>query len=83
MDDEHVALGSIEPGEDEHLVARLEALQPVDEVLLEDDPGVGRALVALPGRRRRVGELGLDPADWAEVEGQRYGRVIQSMIGWE
>ena len=80
---EHIALRAIEPGEDEQVVTGLDAMQPVDDVRLEDDPRIGRALVALPGRRRRVGERRLDPADWAEVEGQRYGRVIQSMIGCE
>jgi hypothetical protein len=83
MDHEHVALRAIEPGEDEELVAGLDALQPVENVRLEGDPRIGCALVALPGRRRRVGERRLDPADCPEVEGQRYGRVIQSMIGWE
>jgi hypothetical protein len=83
MNHEHVALRPIEPGEDEELIAGLDALQPVEDIRLEDDPRVGGTLVALPGRSRRVCERRLDPADLAEVEGQRYGRVIQSMIGWE
>ena len=82
MDDERVAIGPVKPGQDEELVSGLDALEPLDDVGLEDQPRIGRALVALLGRRLRVRERRGDPADCPDVESQRYGRVSQSMSGW-
>jgi hypothetical protein len=82
MDRQHVPIGAIEPGEDEQLVARLDAAQPVKDLRLEVEPCVRRALVALLRGGIQVRQRRLDPADCPNVEGQRYGLVSQSMIGW-
>jgi hypothetical protein len=81
MDHEHVAVGAMEPGEDEHFVAGLDALQPIEDVGVELDPGVRRALVALLRGGFRIGQRRGDAADFPELEGQGYGRVIQSISG--
>jgi hypothetical protein len=71
MDDEHVPLRSVEPGEDEELVAGLDAVHGIEDIGLEDDPRVRRALVTLLRSGRRVRQRRLDPADCPKVEGQR------------
>ena len=63
MDHEHVPVGAIEPGEDEELVAELDALQTLEHVGLEAEPRVGRTLVPLLGRGVHVGQRRFDPAD--------------------
>ena len=60
---QHVAVRAVQPGEHDHLGARLDALEAVEHGRLEHQPGVGRPLATLLGRRRRVGQLGLDPSD--------------------
>ena len=82
MDDEDIAVGAVEPGQDQELIACLNALQSVEHVRLEGDPGIGRTLIALLRSGIRVRQRRADAADLAEVEGQRYGRVIQSISGW-
>jgi hypothetical protein len=82
MDRQHVPIGAIQPGEDEKLVTRLNAAQPVQDLRLEVEPGVRRTLVALLWGGIEVPQRRLDPADCPNVEGQRYGLVSQSMIGW-
>ena len=82
MDDEHISIGPVEPGEDEQLVARSNAPQGVEHLRIELDPRIGRTLVALLGGRLRIGQRRLHPADRSQLEGQCYGRVSQSMSGW-
>jgi hypothetical protein len=77
-----LAVRPIEPREQQELVADIDPLERLGDVRLEVDPGIRRALVALLGSGRRVGQRRLDPADRAEVERQRYGRVSQSTSGW-
>jgi hypothetical protein len=54
MDPEHVAVGPVEPGEDDELVARGDPLDPGGDGGGEDDPGLRRTLVALLRRRQLV-----------------------------
>jgi hypothetical protein len=82
MDHEHVPVRPVEPGQDQELVADPDALQRIEYVGLEVDPGVGRTLVSLLRSGFRVRQRRGDAADLAEVEGQRYGRVSQSISGW-
>jgi hypothetical protein len=56
VDAEHVALRPIKPGEDDDLVTGLDSAEPLDQFGLEDEPGVGRALVPLLWRRRWIGQ---------------------------
>src|SRR6185436_3311869 len=63
VDAQNVATSAIEPGEDEDLVARPEALESFEHLRLEDQPGLGCAFVGLPGGRFEIGQGGLDPAD--------------------
>ena len=63
-----VATRAVQPGEDDHLGARRDALEAVEHGRLEHQPGVGRPLATLLGRRRRVGQLGLDPSDRRELD---------------
>jgi hypothetical protein len=83
MHHQHVSIGAIEPGEDQQLVAREDPVETVDDVRLEVEPSLGCPLVALLGRGPRVRQRRFDPADCPNVEGQRYGRVSQSMSGCE
>ena len=82
MDDEHVPVCTVKPGEDHDAIAGLDALKPVEHVWLELDPGVGSALVALPGSGVRIGQRRLDATYQPELVGQGYGRVSQSISGW-
>ena len=68
---QHVALGLVQPGDDEQLVAQLYALEPFDDRRRQLDPGVRRSLVALTGRRRAVRERRPDDADRVELVGTR------------
>jgi hypothetical protein len=81
MDNEHVPVRTIEPGQDEEVVTGPDALQRFQYVGLESDPGIRRTLIALPGSGLQVSQRRLDPTDCSQLEGQRYGRVIQSMSG--
>jgi hypothetical protein len=82
MDHEDIPVGTVEPGQDQELVAGLNALQRVEHVGLEADPGIRRTLVALLRSGIRIGQWRADAADFPEIERQRYGRVIQSISGW-
>ena len=44
---QHVATGPIEPGEEQDLLAGLDAVEAFDDSGIEDEPGVGGAFVAL------------------------------------
>ena len=81
MHDEDLAVGAVEPGEDQQVIPGLDAVQRVEDVLVEDEPGVGRPLVALLRGGREVAKGRGDPPDDAELAGPGYGRVSQSMIG--
>jgi hypothetical protein len=63
-----VAPRTVEPREHDELGARRDAVEAVEHGRLEDEPGVGRPLQTLLGRRRRVGQLGLDPPDRRELD---------------
>ena len=52
----------------DELGARPDAVEGVDHGRLEDQPGVGGPLETLLGRRRPVGQLGLDPSDRRELD---------------
>jgi hypothetical protein len=58
-----VAARTIEPGEDDDLVACSESVEGVEHRGLEDEPGVRRSLVALLRGQLRVGQRRLDPSD--------------------
>ena len=60
---ENIAVGAIEPGDDDHAVAGGEAVERLGDVGVKGEPGVGRTLVALFRRRCRVGQIRFDAAD--------------------
>jgi hypothetical protein len=70
MDDQHVPIGPVEPGEDQQLVADLDAPQRIEDLRLKADPRIGRSLVTLLGSGIRVSQRRLDTADFSEVECQ-------------
>jgi hypothetical protein len=47
MDEEHVALGAVEPRQHDHFRARFETEKAVAKPLVNDQPSVGRAFVPL------------------------------------
>src|SRR6266550_6778472 len=63
MDDQHVGPGAIEPRQHNQLVTDLQVAQPLAEPGVENQPGLRRAFVALPGRGRPIDERRFDPAD--------------------
>src|SRR5205807_2312835 len=63
MDGQHVAPGAIEPRQHNHLVTDLQVAQSLAEPGVENQPGLRRAFVALPGRGRPIDERSFDPAD--------------------
>src|SRR6266576_2189538 len=62
-DDQHVGPGAIEPRKHNHLVTDLQVAQPVAEPGVENQPGLRRAFVPLPGRGRAIDERRFDPTD--------------------
>jgi hypothetical protein len=65
---QNIAPPTVEPGEDEDLVPDLDPMQRLDQIRLEDEPGIGRSLVALLGRRCPVGKWGFDPPHWLDLD---------------
>jgi threonine/homoserine/homoserine lactone efflux protein len=67
----------VQPCQHEQLVAGRDAVERGRQVRREDEPGLGRALVALLGRGRAVGQRRLDAPDRDElhVAHGRHGRV--------
>ena len=63
MHPQDVTPSAIQPREDQDVVADANAVEGLEHGRLEDEPGVGRALVALVWRRRDVGQRRLDRAD--------------------
>ena len=63
MDDQHVGPGAIESRQHNHLVTDLQVAQPVAEPGVENQPGLRRAFVPLPGRGRAIDERRFDPTD--------------------
>jgi hypothetical protein len=65
---EDIAAGTIEPGQKDGLIAGTEIPETLEHLRLEDEPGFGRALVGLPGRRLEIGQRRHDSADRPEFE---------------
>jgi len=63
VNSEHVATGTVQPGEEQHLLAHAQIGKTLADAVVEHEPGVGRTLVALSGREMAVEEGRLDPAD--------------------
>ena len=68
VDGEDVAIGAIEPGEDQQLVSDREVRGGLGDAGVECDPGLGGALVALFRRRRGVAQRRLDPTDRPQLD---------------
>src|SRR5262245_15952963 len=66
-----VAAGAIEPGDDDERVAGPDAPESLEHLRLEDEPGLWRAFVGLPGGRFEIGQGGLDPPDDRHLEAGR------------
>jgi len=67
MDLEHLAVGPIEPGEDHETVAGHDPFQGVENLRLEVDPCIRRALVALPWRGVEILQRRFNAADDSKV----------------
>jgi hypothetical protein len=63
MHAQYVAPGEMEPGEDEDAVSGVDPTEALDEGGIEQEPGVGRALLALLRRGGGIGERRLDGSD--------------------
>jgi hypothetical protein len=61
----------VEPGEDQDLVALLNAVQSVEEPRLEHEPRLWRAFVGLLGRGSQIPQRRLNRPDGAELHLQR------------
>ena len=68
---EDAAVGSIEPGDDDDLVARLDAGESIRDGRIEVEPCRRGAFVGLPGRGREVGQCRSDLSDRAQREARR------------
>ena len=68
VDLQDVAVAPVEPGEDDHVVARPDPVERLGDLRLEHEPRVRRALVALLGRRGEVRERRLHPPDRPSAE---------------
>jgi len=62
------AVGAMQPGEHDHLIARVQAVQPVEHTRLKDEPRLGRSLMTLLGCSGQVDDGGLDPADGFQLK---------------
>ena len=69
VDLQRLAVGLMEPGEEDELVSEVETEESVVILGIEFEPGFGGVLVALTGGGVAVGESGADGADG--VEGKR------------
>ena len=77
MDGLDVAVGLVQPGQDEKVVADGEVARGLANRLVEDDPGVGRSFAALHRRVLAPRERRLDAPDDAKRIGAGLGdRVI-------
>jgi hypothetical protein len=54
MDAQDIPLSAIQPGQEENFVAGPETTEALDQLRLEHQPRLGRTLVGLPRRRRRI-----------------------------
>jgi hypothetical protein len=63
MHPEDVATGSIEPGEKYDVVPWPDAIERVEDVGLEDEPGRRRALITLIWGQIEVGQGRFDPSN--------------------
>jgi hypothetical protein len=52
---QHVAPSAMEPGEDDHLIPGSNALEPFENLGVEDEPSIGSTLVPLLRCSCRVG----------------------------
>jgi hypothetical protein len=52
---EHIPSGQMQPRENDDLIPRLDALEPVEKGWLEDKQSVGRTLIALFWGRCQIG----------------------------
>ena len=68
MHAQHVAARAVKPGDDDHGVARADPVQALEHCRLEHQHCLGRALVSLLGRRRRIRQRRLDVPDRAQLE---------------
>jgi hypothetical protein len=83
MDDQDIPVGPVEPGEEQELLACLDVAKGIADISLELEPGVRRPLVTLPRCLVEIGQGRGDSPDDPNFEGVRYGRVSQSISGWE
>ena len=82
---QHVPLCSVKPCEDEDLGIGPKVAKALADVAVENEPGVGRTLVALQGRSRSVEQGGLDRPDWSQVisaVGQSMYFIASSLSEW-
>jgi len=68
MHPQDVTPGSIEPGEKYDLVPWLDAIERVEDVGLEDEPGRWGALVTLIWRQIEIGQGRFHPSNWGQLE---------------
>ena len=68
MHPQDVAARPIEPGDDDDLVPRSDALETLEHRSLEDEPRVRCPLVALFRGRCRIGQRRFDPSDRRHVK---------------
>ena len=76
MDGQHVAPGAIEPRQHDHLVTDLQVAQSLAEPGVENQPGLRRAFVALPGCGRPIDERRFDPTDRLELVALILGHIV-------
>ena len=63
VNDQDGAVGPIQPGQEQHLLAHLQIAQAGGDGGFEDQPGLGRPLVSLPGSAGPIDQRRLRPAD--------------------
>jgi hypothetical protein len=67
MHAQDVALRAVQPREDDGGVSRPDAVEPVHDARVEDEPRFGRSLVGLSGGGFHVGQRRLDRPDHPDL----------------
>ena len=75
-----VAAGAVQPGQDQNRLARRHAVQRREERFVQDDRGLGCALVALPRSRAGVGQRGPDHADRNQLHFHPGGQPVCDVV---
>jgi hypothetical protein len=66
---QEVSPRAVQPREDDNFVSCSDAVKRVEKSWLEDEPGIGRSLIALSRGDRRIGQRGFNLPNYLDLVG--------------